>query len=74
MKAWGLNEEEVKYFVLSDSIVNNAYDPQDDQINILMKDGSLMDLSEASDNLNILALSKPVKKYFLAFPKNLSTK
>jgi len=72
MKELELNEEEVKYFVLSDSIVNNAYDPMDDQINILMKDNSLKDLGEASDNLNILALSMPVTKHFLAFPKELS--
>ena len=73
IKEWGLSEEEVKYFVLSDHIVNNAYDPKDDQINILMKDGSLKELGEASDNLNILALSMPVKKYFIAFPKEISS-
>jgi len=74
MREMSLNKEEVQYFVYSNYIVNNAYDPKDDQINILMKDGSLMELGEASDNLNILALSMPVKKYFLAHSKGSSTK
>jgi hypothetical protein len=33
-----------------------------------MKNGEIMDLTEASDNLNISALAQPVEKYFLCFP------
>ena len=47
---------------------NNAYDPRKDEIKILFKDGSLKDITEASDNLNISALSNPVKKYYLFAP------
>lgn len=65
---WGLNEIEASYFVLSDEIENSAYNPKTDRINMLMKDGTVRDLAEASDNLNIGALSAPVKKYFLAIP------
>ena len=38
-------------------------------INILYKDGSLKDIVEASDQLNISALSKSVKKHFFCYPK-----
>ena len=46
-------------FVITGSIVNNAYDPSKDRIELLYKDGSLRDIAEASDNLGIAALSKP---------------
>jgi 3-hydroxy acid dehydrogenase/malonic semialdehyde reductase len=40
--------------VLTGSIVNNAYDPSKDRIELLYKDGSLRDIAEASDNLGIV--------------------
>jgi hypothetical protein len=52
--------------------VNNAYDPAQDRINLLYKDGSLRDIAEASDNLGIAALSRPVTKYYLAWPRWLN--
>jgi hypothetical protein len=33
-----------------------------------MKNGEIIDLTKASDNLNISALAQPVEKYFLCFP------
>ena len=36
--------------------------------NILFKDGSVKDITEASDNFNIQALSMTIKKYFLCYP------
>ncbi len=56
-------------FVLTDRIVNNAYDPTTDRIELLYKDGSLRDIAEASDNLGIRALSRPVEKWYLAWPR-----
>ncbi len=61
--------EETEYFVFSDWIENNAYNPESDRINILFKDGTVKDICEASDNLNIQALAKPVRKHFLCYPK-----
>lgn len=63
-----LNEEQANYFVYSDVLTNNAYNEDKQNINLLFKDGSIMDVSKASDNLNISALSKPVEKYFLSYP------
>lgn len=51
------------HFVLTSSIVNNAYDPSKDRIDLLYKDGSLRDIAEASDNLGIQALAGPVTKW-----------
>ena len=67
-KALGFNNEEMKYFVFQKEMENNAYDPRKDKIKILFNDGSLKDITKASDNLNISALSKSVKKYYLFAP------
>ena len=63
-----LKEDEVKYFVYSDRLSNNAYNKGRENINLLMKSGEVIDVSEASDNLNISALADPVEKYFLCYP------
>ena len=33
------------------------------------KDGTLRDIAEASDNLGIAALARPVEKWYLAWPR-----
>lgn len=67
-KSLGFNKQEMNYFVYQKEMENNAYDPRKDEIKILFNDGSLKDITQASDNLNISALSKPVKKYYLFAP------
>ena len=67
-KTFGFNNEEMQYFVFQKEMENNAYDPRKDKIKILFNDGSLKDITKASDNLNISALSKAVKKYYLFAP------
>lgn len=69
MDEYGISKEEAKYFVFESEMVNNAYDTSRDRINILSKDGSLKDIAQAADQLNISALSKPVVKHFLFYPK-----
>ena len=64
-----LKEEDASYFVFQNWIENNAYNPKSDRINILYKDGTVIDITEASDNLNIQALANPVRKYFMCYPK-----
>lgn len=64
-----LSEEEVNYLVFTSTIANNAYNPQSDKINILYKNGKMMDIAEASDQLNISVLSTTVIKHYLCFPK-----
>lgn len=67
MKKLKIDRKDLGYFVVKQSIENNAYNPAHDHINILYKDGKTQDITEASDNLNIRALAKPVKKYALAY-------
>ncbi|UOB17539.1 HD domain-containing protein [Abyssalbus ytuae] len=66
---YGLSENELDYFVFSGEIKNQAYNVNKQNINILMKTGKLVDVAKASDQLNLKALSKPVTKYYLCFPK-----
>jgi hypothetical protein len=68
---YGINAEEASYFVFTDTVRNNAYKPGDGSILILMKDGSVKDITAASDNSNLEALAKTVKKYILCYPKDL---
>jgi len=64
-----ISEKEIEYFVFQDAIENNAYNPKMDKINILLKNNTVKDISEAADTLNITALARPVKKWFVCYPK-----
>ncbi|WP_339658582.1 HD domain-containing protein [uncultured Polaribacter sp.] len=63
-----LSEEETNYFVFSQEIRNQAYNSEK-PILILSKMGKLKDIAKASDQLNIQALTKPVVKHFICYPK-----
>jgi uncharacterized protein len=65
----GIPVADAAHFVLTGSIVNNAYDPGKDRIELRYKDGTLRDIAEASDNLGIHALARPVTKWYLAWPR-----
>lgn len=64
----GISIEETNYYVQASHLVNNAYSQEKQNINLLMKNGNVIDLSKASDNLNISALSTPVEKFFMYYP------
>lgn len=66
-----MNINDAGYFVFEGTITNNAYDPTKDKIHILNKDGTITDIAEASDQLNVSVLSSPVSKYFVGYPKEL---
>ncbi|MCI8953973.1 MAG: HD domain-containing protein, partial [Bacteroides thetaiotaomicron] len=54
----GITLSEANYFVSTPSIEKNMYDPADDSIDIIYKDGTIKNIAEASDMLNISLLSK----------------
>lgn len=56
--AIGITLSEANYFVSTPSIEKNMYDPADDSIDIIYKDGTIKNIAEASDMLNISLLSK----------------
>ncbi|MBC9811509.1 HD domain-containing protein [Crocinitomicaceae bacterium CZZ-1] len=64
----GISEEETVYYLHSSRLVNNAYNQEKQTINLLMKNGEIINLTDASDNLNISALTKPVEKFFICYP------
>jgi len=66
-----VNQQEAKYFIFKGKIKNQAYNKDAEPIRILMKDKTIEDVVEVSDQLNLKALSKPVTKYFICYPKQL---
>ena len=60
---------EANYFVSTPSIEKNMYDPADDSIDIIYNDGTIKNIAESSDMLNISLLSKKVKKYYLCYQR-----
>lgn len=64
--------QEAKYFIFKGKIKNQAYDKEAEPISILKKDKTIEDIIDVSDQLNLRALSKPVTKYFICFPKVLN--
>jgi len=71
MQKYGIKEDEITYFVFTDTIKNNAYRVDDDSIGILMKDGSVKDIASASDYSNVQALAKTVEKNIVCYSKDL---
>ena len=72
MKAYELQEEDTQYYLSSGSITNAAYIAKGKSIRILMKDGQVLDITQAADLPNIKAMSKIVRKYYLCWPKDIS--
>nr|WP_320039395.1 HD domain-containing protein [uncultured Bacteroides sp.] len=64
-----INKEDAVYLISTSSIEKNMYDPADDSIDIIYKDGTIKNIAEASDMLNISLLSKKVKKYYLCYQR-----
>lgn len=70
MSKHNLTKAEASYFVFKGSVKNLAYERKEQPINILHKNGKITDVVKASDQLNLKALSKTVKKYFICYPKS----
>ena len=57
------------YLVSLTEIGKDMYNPEDDSIGILYKDGTVKDISEASEILNVQLLSKKIRKYYLCYQR-----
>lgn len=66
---YNISEDEADYFVFTGSVTNQAYQQKKQGIKILYKNGKTEDIVKASDQLNLKALSKPVTKYYICYPK-----
>ena len=71
MKKYSLLRSEAKYLFSHGTVTNEAY-AEGQEINVLMKDGDVLDIAQASDLPNIKAISKIVKKNYLCWPKTVS--
>ena len=70
-KKYGTLRAETPY-LFSTGVVSNEGYTEGQKINILTKQGNLLDIAQASDLPNIKALSNIVKKNYLCWPKNVS--
>ncbi len=71
MDKYKLNEADTEYIVYSQTVSNSAYQVGEGNIQILMKDGSIQDITLASDLSNLEVLSKKVQKHIVSYPKEL---
>ena len=61
--------EDAHYLVSVNTISKDMYNIDDDSIAILYKDGTIRDISEASELLNVQLLSKKIRKYYLCYQR-----
>lgn len=60
---------ETEYFVFTAVIMNRAYNAGSSNINVLLKNNTIIDIAKASDLSNLESLDKTVKKYILCYPR-----
>ncbi|HVK46489.1 MAG TPA: HD domain-containing protein [Pseudobacter sp.] len=65
----GIREEDCHYLLFTGEAVNTTYNPVEEKINILFKDGSVKDISQVDNALISQTLSSPVKKYYICYLK-----
>ena len=69
-KKYGIEKSDVDHLVFSNKIDNKAYNPKKHKINLLYKNGDIIDIADAADQLNISVLAQTVTKHFLCYPKS----
>ncbi len=73
-KHYGVLRKDASFLFSHGIVSNEAYVSEGQGINILTKEGSIVEIAQASDLPNIKALSKIVKKSYLCYPKNVYLK
>jgi HD superfamily phosphohydrolase len=64
VQRYGITNEEASYFFVEHVSTSNTYSEKGESIGILFKDGTVRDIAEASDMLNMETLTyKPQKRY-----------
>jgi HD superfamily phosphohydrolase len=62
-----VTEHEAAYFVFTGVTSNTTYNPSDEKINILFKDGTIKDISEVDNALIQKNLSATIKKHYICY-------
>ena len=65
----GISGDDIGYFVFTGEASNTTYDPKDERIYILFKDGSVKDISKVDNALIHHHLGSTVKKHYFCFLK-----
>lgn len=64
-----INESQLDFFFFEDTTSSYAYDPFDERINVLLKNGTVIDFTQASEEFDLTVLTTPVVKHILGYPK-----
>ena len=67
MQRFAISNEEADYFVFTGEAINTTYNPEDERINILFKDGNVKDISKVDNALIHQHLASPVKKQYICY-------
>ncbi|MFM8587498.1 MAG: HD domain-containing protein [Bacteroidota bacterium] len=65
----GLSLEDTTFLVFTGVAENSLYNPHDEKINILYKDGTVRDISQVDSPLIHQHISQPVKKFYISCNK-----
>ena len=63
----GITETEAAYLVFTGEATNTTYNPAEEHINILFKDGIIKDISRVDNALIQHNLSRPMKKFYICY-------
>lgn len=68
---FGVSDADAGYFVFREAVSNRLYDTTSDNIFILQKDNTLVDIADLAEHNNFRKIDAPIVKYALAYPKAL---
>ena len=64
----GITEKEAEYFFVEHISTSNTYSEKEDRIDIIYGDGTVRDIAEASEILDLTSLTrKPIKRYLFRY-------
>jgi len=64
-----VSDVDIHYYVFQDHTSNYMYSNEEGSIDILLKNKKVKDIAEISEQLSVAKLKKPVRKYFVCYPK-----
>ena len=66
----GVSADEARNYMTSVNVIQkDMYNVDDDSIGVLSKDGTVRDVADASELLNVQLLSKKIRKYYLCYQR-----
>jgi len=59
--------EDCHYLIFQGEVINTTYDPIEEKIQVLFKDGSIKDISQVDNALIQQSLARPMKKHYICY-------